>query len=145
LFDVYADQGVPSEDAAALRMGNLRDILLGTDLSERSERAMARAAQLSRANHATLTVLHVGEPGLSVAIRERRHVFDEEGLRDWYTHLPESDRDTARLRVDTGEPFAVLLAQARERDTDLIVLGEPGKRTPLRPGRNRRCRRPAPR
>jgi nucleotide-binding universal stress UspA family protein len=101
---------------------------VGTDLSERSERAMARAAQLSRANHATLTVQHVAEPGLSVAARERRRVVAEEGLRDWYAHLPEGDRGAASLRVETGEPFAVLLAQARERDADLIVLGEPGKK-----------------
>jgi nucleotide-binding universal stress UspA family protein len=109
-------------------MGSLQDILVGTDLSERSERAMARAAQLGQANHATLTVLHVAEAGLSVAIRDRRRALAEESLRDWYAFLPESDRGGASLRVETGEPFTVLLAQARERNTDLIVLGEPGKK-----------------
>ena len=109
-------------------MANLQDILIGTDLSERSERAMGRAAQLSRANHAAFTVLHVAEAGLSVAVRERSRALAEESLRDWYAFLPESDRGAASLRVETGEPFAVLLARARERDTDLIVLGEPGKK-----------------
>jgi nucleotide-binding universal stress UspA family protein len=109
-------------------MANLQDVLVGTDLSERSERAMERAAQLSRANHATLTVLHVAQAGLSVAIRERSRALAEESLRDWYAFLPESDRGAASLRVETGEPFVMLLAQARERNTDLIVLGEPGKK-----------------
>ena len=109
-------------------MANLQDILVGTDLTERSERAMARAAQLGRASHASLTVLHVAEAGLSVPVRDRRRVLAEESLRDWYAFLPESDRGAASLRVETGEPFAVLLAQARERDTDLIVLGQPGKK-----------------
>jgi nucleotide-binding universal stress UspA family protein len=73
-------------------------------------------------------VLHVAEAGLSVAIRDRRRALAEESLRDWYAFLPESDRGAASLLVEIGEPFAVLLAQARERDTDLIVLGEPGKK-----------------
>jgi hypothetical protein len=34
-------------------MASLQDILVGTDLSERSDWAMARAAQLNQANHAT--------------------------------------------------------------------------------------------
>jgi hypothetical protein len=45
---------------------------------------MARAAQLKQANHATLTVLHVAEAGLSVAVRDRLRVLAEESLRDWY-------------------------------------------------------------
>jgi len=109
-------------------MANLQDILVGTDLSERSERAMARAAQLGHAKHATLSVLHVAEAGLSVAIRDRRRALAEESLREWYAFLPESDRGGVSLHVETGEPFAVLLAQAQERNTDLIVLGEPGKK-----------------
>jgi len=127
-FDFDADQGVHKEGGASFYMGNLQDILVGTDLSERSERAIARAAQLSRANHATLTVLYVAEAGLSVPVRDRRRVLADESLRDWYAFLPESDRGAASLRVEIGEAFAVLLTQARERDTDLIVLGEPRKK-----------------
>ena len=109
-------------------MASLQDILVGTDLSERAERAMARAEQLSRANRATLTVLHVAEPGLSISLRNRDRALAEESLRDWYAFLPESDRGAASLCVETGDRFAVLLAQARERNTNLIVLGEPGKK-----------------
>jgi universal stress protein E len=109
-------------------MASLQDILVGTDLSERAERAMARAEQLSRANRATLTVLHVAEPGLSISLRNRDRALAEESLRDWYAFLPESDRAAASLCVETGDRFAVLLAQARERNTNLIVLGEPGKK-----------------
>jgi hypothetical protein len=64
-------------------------------------------------------VVHVAEVGLSVAVRERRRVFAEKSLRDWYAYLPESDRGAASLRVEAGEPFAVLLAQSRERDVGI--------------------------
>jgi nucleotide-binding universal stress UspA family protein len=109
-------------------MASIRHILAATDLSERSQRAFERAAQLSRERHATLALLHVVERGLVMGARERRHAYAEEYLRDWLAKLPEADRSGVRFGVETGEPFAIIIEQARERDAGLIVVGEPGKK-----------------
>ena len=109
-------------------MANIKDILVGTDLSERSERAFARAAQLAHDGRATLALLHVVESGLAAAVHERRQAFAEEYLREWLAKLPEAGRAGARFKVVAGEPFAVIIEQARERGADLIVVGEPGKK-----------------
>ena len=109
-------------------MLGIKHIVTATDLSEQSGRAFERAAQLGRERGATLALLHVVEPGLVAEVRERRHAFAEEYLRDWFAKLPEADRSGVRFNVEIGEPFAVIIEQARERDADLIVIGEPGKK-----------------
>ena len=109
-------------------MASIKHILVGTDLSERSQRAFERAAQLSRERRATLAVMHVVEAGLVAAVGERRHAFAEEYLREWLAKLAEADRAGARFNVESGEPFAIIIEQARERGADLIVVGEPGKK-----------------
>jgi nucleotide-binding universal stress UspA family protein len=109
-------------------MVNIKHIIVGSDLSERSQRAFERAAQLSRDGRATLAVLHVVEGGLVAGVRERRHAVAEEYLREELAKLPEANRSGVRFSVETGEPFAVIIEQARERGADLIVVGEPGKK-----------------
>jgi nucleotide-binding universal stress UspA family protein len=109
-------------------MAGIERTLAATDLTERSERAFQRAAQLSRDGRATLALLHVVESGLVAAVRERRHAFAEDYLREWFAKLTETDRAGARFKVESGEPFAVIIEQARERSADLIVVGEPGKK-----------------
>ena len=80
-------------------MAGIKHILAATDLTERSERAFERAAQLGRERRATLALLHVVEFGLVAAVRERRHAFAEEYLREWFANLPEADRAGARFNV----------------------------------------------
>jgi nucleotide-binding universal stress UspA family protein len=106
----------------------VKHILAATDLSERSQRAFERAAQLSREMQATLAVMHVVEAGLVAAVRERRHALAEEYLREWLAKLAEADRACARFNVESGEPFTIIIEQVRKRGADLIVVGEPGKR-----------------
>jgi nucleotide-binding universal stress UspA family protein len=61
-------------------------------------------------------------------VQERRQAMAEEHLREWFANLPEADRSGVRFRVETGDPFAVIIEQAREQNADLVVLGEPGKK-----------------
>jgi len=52
----------------------------------------------------------------------------EEYLHDWFTNLPEAERSGIRPNVESGDPFAIILKWAKERNADLVVLGEPGKK-----------------
>jgi nucleotide-binding universal stress UspA family protein len=106
-------------------MAGIKHILVGTDLSDRSERACERAIGLGRERAATVELLHVVEEGLVVQLRERERALAEEYLRDWLVSLSQADRPGAKVAI--GHPLAGILDEAHEQNADLIVLGEPGK------------------
>jgi nucleotide-binding universal stress UspA family protein len=109
-------------------MANVKHMLVATDLSDRSERAFDRGMRLGREHAATVDLLHVVEGSPLAQIQERRQALAEEYLREWFASLPEAERSGVRLNVERGDPFAVIIEQAQERNADLIVLGEPGKK-----------------
>ena len=109
-------------------MADIKHILVATDLTDRSERACERGARLGRERAATVLLLHVVEGGLMAEVQERRRALAEEYLREWFGNLHEVDRSGVRFNVETGDPFAVILEEAQERNADLVVLGEPGKK-----------------
>lgn len=108
-------------------LGRPRKILLGTDLSARSDRALDRAALLATAWQAELVALHVLEEEKSVAgtpipswrrppdpqpIAERRLLADLHGFEARPTVI-----------VEKGDPAEVMLRVAAEHGCDLIVTG----------------------
>jgi nucleotide-binding universal stress UspA family protein len=108
-------------------MTQILQILLASDLTERSRCALVRAVQLKRATAAGLTLLHVAEPGLTGELAESRRAG---AMATMEAHL--SDVSTGKLRrvlikFAVGDPVAAIIAQAESRDTDLVVLGQPGK------------------
>jgi nucleotide-binding universal stress UspA family protein len=107
-------------------MADIKHILVGGDLSQRSESAFERAAQLGRDRRAKLSLLHVVEPDLPTLVSERQRGLVEEYLQEWIAKLTEAGRGCAKFAVESGKPFAKIIEHAQERDADLIVLGEPG-------------------
>jgi nucleotide-binding universal stress UspA family protein len=113
-----------------------RHVLIATDLSEPSERAVDVAAALSRALGARLTVLHVYEvssttmAGADAAMAERTWP----GAIRARARL---DREVDRLRASglevegalrLGLPPEEIVQGALEHDADLIVTGTRGRR-----------------
>jgi len=108
-------------------MTQMLQILLASDLTERSRCALVRAVQLKQATAAGLTLLHVAEPGLTGELAKSR---EEAATATLKAHL--SDVSTGKLRrvlikVAVGDPVAAIVAEAESRDADLVVLGQPGK------------------
>jgi nucleotide-binding universal stress UspA family protein len=108
-------------------MTQILQILLASDLTERSRCALVRAVQLKRATAAGLTVLHVAEPGLTGEHAKSRQAA---AMATMEAHL--SDVSTGKLRrvlikVAVGDPVSAIVAAAESRDADLVVLGQPGK------------------
>lgn len=100
-------------------------LLVATDLSARSERAVGRAAMLARQFEAELLLLYVvddDQPPLLVAgaIREAEAL-----LR---AGAPELDGAKAEVVVRAGDPFEVVVQTAAERAVDLVVMGAHRKR-----------------
>lgn len=108
-----------------------KKILLATDLSARSDRALDRAAQLARQWSASLAAVHALENHVDAA-----RAPDYEDLPSWRRPpdpAPAVERqirrdirdpvDDLRIIVREGEPGAVILDTAEREGCDLIVVG----------------------
>jgi len=102
-------------------------ILLATDLSARSDRALDRAVQLAQQRQARLVALHVMEPSAAKSLGAppwRRSAGDHRELAE--RRLRDDLAGTgvaAEMRVETGKPHEVIGAMAAELGCELIVSG----------------------
>ncbi|MCM8731597.1 universal stress protein [Hephaestia sp. GCM10023244] len=96
---------------------DMTTILVASDLSDRSARAVGRAAVLARANRWALHVLHVCAGEEAAARTALEQELADVGGRG----------EGVRVDVVRGDPCDVISTAAEA--TDLLVLGEPGRRT----------------
>jgi nucleotide-binding universal stress UspA family protein len=106
---------------------HIAHILVGTDLTDRSERAFERALQLQQQTDATLTLLHVIEPGLLDDLATHRRRDAEAFLHSRIAELPDKARSRCSCKVLIGDAFNTITCEALAQGVGLIVLGEPGK------------------
>lgn len=108
-----------------------KQVLMATDMSVRSDRGLARAAQLARDWHAALTVLHA-VPRADVAYRDRPLAATptwrqpEPWLQTLTRRLAEDlagEGIRATPEVQTGQTQDVVLQAAAQEGIDLVVLG----------------------
>jgi nucleotide-binding universal stress UspA family protein len=102
-------------------------ILVATDLTDRSDRAIERALQLQGQTGATLTLLHVIEPGLTGWLEAHRRSDAEAFLGDRIARLPGEVRSHCSHQVAIGDAFSTIAGEAQAQRAGLIMLGEPGK------------------
>jgi nucleotide-binding universal stress UspA family protein len=104
----------------------VKDLLVATDLTDRSERALERALQLrDSAGGGQLTLLHVIAHGLPTELTNRRRSEAEVLLAERLAGV-RGNRDLFAV-VITGDPFSAIIGEAVARRVDLVVIGEPGK------------------
>jgi nucleotide-binding universal stress UspA family protein len=108
-------------------MADIKHILVASDLTDGSHRALVRAVQLKQATAAALTLLHVAEPGLAEELAESRRSAALAALRSHMTQASQEELRRVVIEVLTGTPAATILGEAEAQGTDLIVLGEPRK------------------
>lgn len=101
----------------------MKRILVATDFSERSDRALRRATLLARQTGAGLTIMHGLDDDRSPRIVERERYEMEGLLRELTATLASVDRLTSNWRVVMGEPSQAILQAVREEKPDLLVLG----------------------
>ncbi|MEO0682479.1 MAG: universal stress protein, partial [Pseudomonadota bacterium] len=95
----------------------MRRILVASDLSARSDRALARAAALAQTHGAALHVAHVTDDELPAALAHPQ----AEAARAHLLHA--LGGATAELHAETGDPAEALPALAERLDVDLLVVG----------------------
>jgi len=97
-----------------------KGILVGTDLTRRSEHAFARGHALASAAGCRLALVHVVDADVEPALRED----ETRDARLQMASLAERfGPPLAEALVTTGDAYEAILATAAERGDDLVVLG----------------------
>ncbi len=114
-------------------MKPIRNIVIGTSLSEPSDGVVRTGIAIAKAAGATPWLIHAGSPlldpsGASVdAIWTEKHWnqlrerIDDQARRTWLSAIPGSVPDQVRLTI--GSPHREILMLARDLDADLVVVG----------------------
>ena len=101
----------------------MKNILMATDLSARSDRALERAVQLAESTDAVLTVLHVLDDDLPNALLETQRDAAKDVIHKHLSTLDAAKLPKFSVEIVTGRAFHDILEIAENIAADLIVLG----------------------
>ena len=99
------------------------NILIATDLTDRSEAALERALMLKRQHASGLVIAHIIDQPKSSLDVERRSKAAFKAISTWLLSLTPADRADITIKVTTGTPQWELGRLAHIHNCDLIVLG----------------------
>jgi nucleotide-binding universal stress UspA family protein len=102
----------------------MKTILVASDLSARSDRAIARAALLAEQHQAKLMVLHVVDEELPVVLADRQAEDADRSVRTALASLPHAAALSSDVRIVVGEHYQTILAEAETVEADLVVIGQ---------------------
>jgi nucleotide-binding universal stress UspA family protein len=104
-------------------MSAQRRILVATDLSEHSERAVARARVITESTNGVLTILHVVDDRLPKDLAEKQRSLVEAQFAKRVAAMRPEARQRTNWSVATGRDYKVILECAARNECGLIVLG----------------------
>ena len=105
----------------------IRSILVATDLTDRSDQALQRAAELARQLGANIDVLHALEPGLPCRISDRRAREAHAVIVQRMKLLMPASSAIGEICIRVGDPSWEISRVASQRESDIVVLGPHGK------------------
>jgi len=118
--------------------GSYRTVLVGTDGSDTSYRAVDRAASLAADAGARLLIVSAYQPADEAALAREKDILGPESYQlvgsapaeDNLGRARDRARQAGRVEVQTlavqGDPVDVLRKVAEDREVDLIVVGNRG-------------------
>lgn len=101
----------------------LQHVLVATDLSTRSDRAIARAAELAARFRARLTILHVIDEDLPAPLLADEASDAQTALAEIAQAVQETHGLRVEIVVRAGHPAGAIAALAEEEGADLVVMG----------------------
>lgn len=112
----------------------MKSIVVATDLSARSDRAIERALMLARLHRAELHVVHIVDDALPDSIARHQADAATSNMRDHIASLDESMADQVKIEVGTGKGSVEIARFARGAGAELIILGvrDTGRESPFR-------------
>ncbi len=117
-------------------MITLQNILVPSDFSECSDRAVRYGLELARKFDATLHLLHVVQDpmtmpwaaeGLAVPMLEVVEQWQKQAEERLKALVPPADRGRVRVASNVAAPYPEILRFAAEQGIDLIVMGTHGR------------------
>ena len=117
-------------------MITIQNILVPSDFSECSDRAVRYGLELARKFDSTLHLLHVVQDpmtqpwaaeGFAVPLLEVVEQWQKQAADRLAGTVPPADRARVRIASTVASPYAEILLYAGEHDIDLIVMGTHGR------------------
>lgn len=102
----------------------MRTLLVATDLSARSHRALRRAALLARAEGAAIVLLHVVDDDQPARMVDAARSTAVELLDEQARNLRDQDGIACHPEVALGEPFEAIARAATQHAAELVVIGQ---------------------
>jgi nucleotide-binding universal stress UspA family protein len=121
-------------------MFNPTKILVPTDFSEYSDKALAQALDIAKQYNAKVYLLHVIHEAIHQCVVD--YCLTEEQMEQIRTQMTEGTRESMQKQmarfpmakdvevitdVKTGIPYEATLEEAKEKGIDLIVIGSLGR------------------
>jgi len=101
----------------------MKNILIATDLSPRSDRALNRALALSDELKSRLVVLYVIDEELPSSVADIIKKEAESAIDDQLNAFPTLKRENITKKVIFGTGFKDIIKEADEGEADLIIMG----------------------
>ncbi|MFP1645264.1 universal stress protein [Pontitalea aquivivens] len=101
----------------------MQRIMLATDFSERSDRALRRAVLLARAHGAVLDLVHVVDDDRPRRIVDHEAVDARTLMRELTQSLRSADGISCEMEIVLADPFSGIVQAADNRRPDLLVIG----------------------
>ncbi len=101
----------------------MKKILMATDLSARSDRALQRAFTLAQDLGAALEVLHIVDDALPGAVAVRQKQAADDAIKEQLDAMSTGASIKLTSNVVVGQDYSDILREALEHGADVIVLG----------------------
>lgn len=101
----------------------MKKILMATDLSARSDRALERAVNLARVHDAELDVVHVVDEELPDSLTATQQHAAKFAIEADIGRLDSANELQISIHVVLGRPYADILDHAESSNAEVIVLG----------------------
>lgn len=99
-------------------------LIVGTDLSARSDRAVQRALNLAHHLGVQLAIVHVVDDSMPTSVVEEQETFARRAIEAQLAAQQFAAEFAPDVRVVRGQDFTKLAGLDHEVDGDLVVLGE---------------------
>lgn len=101
----------------------MKSILMATDLSARSDRALERAATIARDGGGELTIVHVVDEDLPPSLANAQQRAAKETIQGHVDTLTEGNKPSVSIKVVLGRDYVGIIEMSERVDAELIVLG----------------------
>ena len=115
--------GCPRTTQQGAQVNIMKKLLMATDLSARSNRALQRALALAHQLGAALEVVHIVSDTVPVSVAEQYEASARASIEQLLASLPLDADVKTEIAIIRGHDYEEILYHAQETGAELVVLG----------------------